>query len=165
MVLIGPLEPARARIAKTFPVGDWVYEPKWGGFRCVLFRHGADVHLQSRALNDLTRGFPEIVAAVLRNGKPAPQSSGSSTTSLRAKRAVIELWSVFFSLNNPWKGQTYFIFRFVWLPSVCVEGQRARMSRSSAASSFGTDGSRLFHLHNLKLGHTIILGIVPGWPA
>jgi len=44
-------------------VGDWVYEPKWDGFRCVLFRHGADVHLQSRALKDRTRGFPEILAA------------------------------------------------------------------------------------------------------
>jgi ATP-dependent DNA ligase len=64
MVLIGPLEPARARLAKTFPVGPtWVYEPKWDGFRCLLFRHGADVHLQSRSLKDLTRGFPEIVSA------------------------------------------------------------------------------------------------------
>src|SRR5260221_125649 len=59
----GPIAPTRASVAKTFPVGDWVYEPKWDGFRCVLFRHGAAVHLQSRALKDLTRGFPEIVAA------------------------------------------------------------------------------------------------------
>jgi ATP-dependent DNA ligase len=65
MVLIGPLEPARARLAKTFPVGpEWVYEPKWDGFRCLLFRHGDPVHLQSRSLKDLTRGFPEIVSAV-----------------------------------------------------------------------------------------------------
>jgi ATP-dependent DNA ligase len=63
MFLAGPIAPTRARVAKTFPVGDWVYEPKWDGFRCVLFRHGADVHLQSRALKDLTRGFREIVAA------------------------------------------------------------------------------------------------------
>ena len=67
MVLIGPLEPARARLAKTFPVGpEWVYEPKWDGFRCLLFRHGDHVHLQSRSLKDLTRGFPEIVSAAQR---------------------------------------------------------------------------------------------------
>ena len=64
MVLIGPLEPTRARLAKTFPVGpDWIYEPKWDGFRCLLFRQGSHVHLQSRSLKDLTRGFPEIVSA------------------------------------------------------------------------------------------------------
>jgi ATP-dependent DNA ligase len=67
MVLIGPSEPARARLAKTFPVGPkWVYEPKWDGFRCLLFRHGDHVHLQSRSLKDLTRGFPEIVSAAQR---------------------------------------------------------------------------------------------------
>ena len=65
MVLTGPLEPTRARLAKTFPVGpEWVYEPKWDGFRCLLFRRGDHVHLQSRSLKDLTRGFPEIVSAV-----------------------------------------------------------------------------------------------------
>lgn len=67
MVLTGPLEPTRARLAKTFPVGpEWVYEPKWDGFRCLLFRHGDQVHLQSRSLKDLTRGFPEIVSAAQR---------------------------------------------------------------------------------------------------
>ena len=40
MVLTGPLEPTRARLAKTFPVGPtWVYEPKWDGFRYLLFRN------------------------------------------------------------------------------------------------------------------------------
>src|SRR5262249_43984488 len=59
-----PIAPTRARVAKTFPVGDeWVYEPKWDGFRCLLFRDGDQVHLQSRALKDLTPGFPEIVKA------------------------------------------------------------------------------------------------------
>jgi ATP-dependent DNA ligase len=67
MVLAGPIEPTRTRLAKTFPVGpEWVYEPKWDGFRCLLFRHGDHVHLQSRSLKDLTRGFPEIVSAAQR---------------------------------------------------------------------------------------------------
>jgi hypothetical protein len=38
----------------------------------------------------------------MRNAEPPAQSSWSSSTSLRVKRAVIEFWSVFFSLNNPW---------------------------------------------------------------
>lgn len=64
MVLKPPLAPASARVAKSFPVGEeWVYEPKWDGFRCVLFRDGDQVYLQSRAQKDLTPGFPEIVKA------------------------------------------------------------------------------------------------------
>src|SRR5215468_6805704 len=65
MDLKRPLAPTRARVAKSFPIGDeWVYAPKWDGFRCMLFRDGDSVHLQSRALKDLTPGFPEIVMAV-----------------------------------------------------------------------------------------------------
>lgn len=41
--------------------GDWVYEPKWDGFRCVAFRDGDVVALQSKAGQPLTRYFPELV--------------------------------------------------------------------------------------------------------
>lgn len=48
------------------PVGaHWLYEPKWDGFRCVAFRSGTDVELQSKSGQSLTRYFPEIVAALL----------------------------------------------------------------------------------------------------
>jgi ATP-dependent DNA ligase len=64
MVLKPPLAPASARVAKNFPLGEeWVYELKWDGFRCVLFRYGDQVYLQSRAQKDLTPGFREIVKA------------------------------------------------------------------------------------------------------
>jgi ATP-dependent DNA ligase len=47
------------------PVGDdWQYEPKWDGFRCVAFRDGAKVSLQSKASKPLTRYFPEVAAAL-----------------------------------------------------------------------------------------------------
>ena len=47
------------------PVGKgWQYEPKWDGFRCLVFRDGAKVELQSKAGRPLARYFPEIVAAV-----------------------------------------------------------------------------------------------------
>jgi len=44
------------------PVGpEWQYEPKWDGFRCLVFRHGENVELQSKAGKPLTRYFPDVV--------------------------------------------------------------------------------------------------------
>jgi len=43
---------------------DWQYEPKWDGFRCLVFRDGGKVDLQSKSGQSLTRYFPELVAAV-----------------------------------------------------------------------------------------------------
>ncbi|MDQ3622190.1 MAG: ATP-dependent DNA ligase [Verrucomicrobiota bacterium] len=47
------------------PLGDaWQYEPKWDGFRCLAFREGAEVYLQSKAGQPLARYFPEMVEAL-----------------------------------------------------------------------------------------------------
>jgi ATP-dependent DNA ligase len=47
------------------PVGpEWQYEPKWDGFRCLVFRDGNDVTLQSKSGKPLTRYFPDVVEAV-----------------------------------------------------------------------------------------------------
>ena len=52
---------------RTIPEGgEWSYEPKWDGFRCIAFRDGNDVELQSKSGETLTRYFPEIVAALLK---------------------------------------------------------------------------------------------------
>lgn len=60
-----PFSPMEALSVKDIPVGDdWLYEPKWDGFRCLVFREGVKVQLQSKAGQSLTRYFPEIVAAV-----------------------------------------------------------------------------------------------------
>jgi ATP-dependent DNA ligase len=49
------------------PVGpEWHYEPKWDGFRAVVFRDDDTVELQSKSCKPLTRYFPELVAALLR---------------------------------------------------------------------------------------------------
>ena len=49
----------------AIPVGEgWQYEPKWDGFRCLVFRDGAEVELRSKAGQPLARYFPDIVAAV-----------------------------------------------------------------------------------------------------
>jgi ATP-dependent DNA ligase len=66
LTLHPPIEPMETRQAQRIPEGDdWTYEPKWDGFRCVAFRNGKDVELQSKSGETLTRYFPEIVAALL----------------------------------------------------------------------------------------------------
>jgi ATP-dependent DNA ligase len=58
-----------AKLAKTIPVGpEWEYEPKWDGFRCLAFRDGDEVELQSKSGQPLTRYFPEVVAALRKLG-------------------------------------------------------------------------------------------------
>jgi len=55
-----------AQSVDAIPEGDeWQYEPKWDGFRCLVFRDGDHVELQSKAGQPLARYFPEIVTAVL----------------------------------------------------------------------------------------------------
>jgi ATP-dependent DNA ligase len=63
--VLPPLPPMEARTAAKLPLGEeWQYEPKWDGFRCLVFRDGADVRLQSKASKPLGRYFPDVVAAV-----------------------------------------------------------------------------------------------------
>jgi ATP-dependent DNA ligase len=55
-----------ARSVDAIPQGEaWQYEPKWDGFRCLLAREDARVTMHSKAGEDLTRYFPEVVAAAL----------------------------------------------------------------------------------------------------
>ena len=62
--LKSPFAPMEALSVDTIPTGDnWQYEPKWDGFRCLLFRDGDKVELQSKSGQSLTRYFPELVAA------------------------------------------------------------------------------------------------------
>jgi ATP-dependent DNA ligase len=66
-----PVEPMLAKAVKRIPTADDVpagllYEPKWDGFRCVVFRDGDEVELGSRNERPLTRYFPEVVDAVRR---------------------------------------------------------------------------------------------------
>ena len=50
----------------AIPTGSgWQYEPKWDGFRCLVFRNGRNIVLQSKAGRPLTRYFPDVVGAVL----------------------------------------------------------------------------------------------------
>lgn len=52
-------------LGSTVPAGAFLYEPKWDGFRCVVFRGADSVVLQSRSEEDIAYAFPEVVAAAL----------------------------------------------------------------------------------------------------
>src|ERR671925_357137 len=64
--LAPPIQPQLARSAKELPAGDgWRFEPKWDGFRTIVFRDGPEVHLQSRNGRPMNRYFPDVVEQVL----------------------------------------------------------------------------------------------------
>jgi ATP-dependent DNA ligase len=66
-----PIEPMLAKPTPELPVGEgWRYEPKWDGFRAIVFRDGSDLYLQSRDLKPLDRYFPELLGPLREVGGP-----------------------------------------------------------------------------------------------
>jgi ATP-dependent DNA ligase len=62
-----PIEPMLAKLATGLPEGDgWLFEPKWDGFRAIVFRSGDRLYLQSRDLRPLDRYFPDLEAPLKR---------------------------------------------------------------------------------------------------
>ena len=63
-----PLEPMLAKPASGLPADEgWLFEPKWDGFRAIVFRDGDEVYTQSRDLKPLDRYFPELAAPLRAN--------------------------------------------------------------------------------------------------
>jgi ATP-dependent DNA ligase len=61
-----PIEPMLAKISEQIPSdGEYLFEPKWDGFRALVFRGGDDLYIQSRDLRPLDRYFPELHEALL----------------------------------------------------------------------------------------------------
>lgn len=57
-----PLEPMLSKAAEALPMGDgWQFEPKWDGFRTLVFRDGEEITLQSRDGRPMNRYFPELI--------------------------------------------------------------------------------------------------------
>ncbi|MEO1057575.1 MAG: ATP-dependent DNA ligase [Actinomycetota bacterium] len=57
-----PIDPMLAKLARRIPAGDdWLFEPKWDGFRCLLFRDGDRLEMYSRKRRPLDRYFPELI--------------------------------------------------------------------------------------------------------
>src|SRR5215212_12235129 len=62
-----PIEPMLAKLVDDIPAGEgFLYEPKWDGFRAIVFRGPDDVFIQSRDLRPLDRYFPELHELFLR---------------------------------------------------------------------------------------------------
>src|SRR5688572_8958056 len=60
-----PVKPMLSKSAHALPSGEgWIFEPKWDGFRCIVFRDGDEVELGSRNERPMSRYFPEVVEAV-----------------------------------------------------------------------------------------------------
>ena len=59
-----PIEPMLARLSDALPHGDFLYEPKWDGFRAIVFRSASDVYIQSRDLRPFDRYFPDLHEAL-----------------------------------------------------------------------------------------------------
>src|SRR5438270_1697527 len=60
-MLQGPIPQMLAKLGNSLPEGEgWIFEPKWDGFRAIVFRDGDDLLLQSRDLKPLNRYFPEL---------------------------------------------------------------------------------------------------------
>jgi len=58
------IEPMEAKLVEELPEGDWQYEPKWDGFRCLAFKAGGEVDLKAKSGKPLARYFPEMVATL-----------------------------------------------------------------------------------------------------
>lgn len=62
---LAPIAPMLAKVAEALPEGDFLYEPKWDGFRAIVFRPRAgEISIQSRDLRPLDRYFPELLEAL-----------------------------------------------------------------------------------------------------
>lgn len=63
LAIVPPYAPMEAKLSRSLPRGsNLLFEPKWDGFRCVAFRDGDEIYLQSKSLRPLARYFPEVVA-------------------------------------------------------------------------------------------------------
>jgi ATP-dependent DNA ligase len=65
-----PVAPMLAKPVPELPEGPWSFEPKWDGFRTIVFRDGDEIELGSRKERPMTRYFPEVVEAVRANLPP-----------------------------------------------------------------------------------------------
>jgi ATP-dependent DNA ligase len=80
-----PIEPMLAKLSDELPAGDrFIYEPKWDGFRAIVFRSTSGVYIQSRDLRPLDRYFPELHDAFMERLPPGCVIDGEIVIATRA---------------------------------------------------------------------------------
>ena len=160
-----PLSPMEALSVDVIPEGEqWQYEPKWDGFRCIAFRDGANIELQSKASQPLARYFPDVVGALAQLGAKrfvldgeiaVPAGRGFSFDALlqrihpaasRVKRLAAETPAIYvvFDLLADENGKS--------LLSRPLSERRARMEKFAAAQ-FEKGGSVHVSPATAKLAH------------
>jgi len=82
-----PVSPMLAKPVGQIPAGQ-LYEPKWDGFRSIIFRDGDEVEIGSRNERPMTRYFPDVVAAVLANFPPRVVIDGEIVVADTARNAL-----------------------------------------------------------------------------
>jgi ATP-dependent DNA ligase len=87
--------PMEARTASEIPSegGPWQYEPKWDGFRCLVFKEGQEVELRAKSGKSLSRFFPEMVEAFRRAGVPRFVLDGELVIEIGAENSFDALQS------------------------------------------------------------------------
>jgi len=92
MPLKPPLPPMETRSVDEIPDGSgWQYEPKWDGFRCIAFRNGKLIYLQSKSGQPLARYFPDVVSALLKLPEKRFVLDGELTVPVRGALSFDEL--------------------------------------------------------------------------
>src|SRR3954470_1028997 len=82
-----PVKPMLAKPVTDIPPGQ-IYEPKWDGFRSIIFRDGDEVEIGSRNEKPMTRYFPEVVRAVLANFPPRAVIDGEVVVADTARNTL-----------------------------------------------------------------------------
>jgi len=84
-----PIEPMLAKLATELPAGEgWLFEPKWDGFRAIVFRDGDEVEIGSRNTKPMTRYFPEVVEALREHLPPRCVVDGEIIVASRDGRGL-----------------------------------------------------------------------------
>src|SRR5512132_2776365 len=86
-----PVAPMLAKSVPQIPSGPLSFEPKWDGFRSIVFRDGEEVEIGSRNERPMTRYFPEVVDAVRRNFPPRAVIDGEIVV---AGDGGLDFWSL-----------------------------------------------------------------------
>jgi ATP-dependent DNA ligase len=87
-----PVAPMLAKPVAEIPPG-WLYEPKWDGFRSIMFRDGDEVEIGSRNERPMTRYFPELVEAVRRSMPQRCVLDGEIVVA-SADRRALDFWAL-----------------------------------------------------------------------
>jgi ATP-dependent DNA ligase len=142
-VLEPPIEPMLAKLVDDIPDGPFLFEPKWDGFRAIVFRSMDDVYIQSRDLKPLNRYFPELHEALLARLPPGcvvdgevviatPQGLDFDTLQLRLHPAASRVAKLARACPSSFVG---FDVLAVDGESICERPQRERRASEACSRS------------------------------